>query len=250
MSEAGQSAHRNRNRNGMRARLQLVSSWIGLRRPGRHERGEDLLADPIPDSVEFISLSPHTNSHNSGPPLTLIDDTWIRRHCDPLLYERAMTLVKKSQVAIVSTDHEKLIGSVQDGEAYTVEIRLDRGALAGLCGCDSYTRRRDTTASVNQRHQFQCAHIAALVQCLVNSGLMPQPGPADLAPLCPITRQTLDGDRAIYRCERCQISYSEEGWQFLRDMDHGRCCGCQSRNSIHALCADRTDLESKHDEIS
>jgi hypothetical protein len=241
MGETGQSAHR------VRSGLQTVASWMGLRRRDRRERSEDLLAEPVPDSVEFISLSPYINSHQSGTLMPLINDSWIRRHCDPVLYERAETLVNNSDVIMLTTDNERLTAKVHDGDMFSVEIRLEHGALSGLCQCDSFLRQREASTSVDQR--LQCAHIAAFAHYLVSSGLMPQPGPGDRAALCPITRQTLDTDRTIYRCERCQLSYSEEGWQFLREMDHGRCCGCQARNSIHALNAEQADPDPKHGAI-
>ena len=57
--------------------------------------------------------------------------------------------------------------------------------------------------------------------------------------LCPVTRQTLkQGDR-IFQCRVCQMAYSEAGWDFLREVDHGRCCGCSARKSIFPLPAFR-----------
>ena len=53
--------------------------------------------------------------------------------------------------------------------------------------------------------------------------------------LCPVTRQTLkQGDR-IFQCRVCQMAYSEAGWDFLRQVDHGRCCGCSAKKSIFPL---------------
>jgi hypothetical protein len=53
--------------------------------------------------------------------------------------------------------------------------------------------------------------------------------------LCPVTRRELrQGDR-IYRCRACHTAYSEAGWDFLKQVDRGRCCGCRMRKTVFPL---------------
>jgi hypothetical protein len=52
------------------------------------------------------------------------------------------------------------------------------------------------------------------------------------ANVCPITRQTLYPAGKIYRCRQCGISYSPEGWDFLRQTSKGECCGCHNVNTV------------------
>ena len=233
MNESGQSAAR------LRTGLHAIASWIGLRRLEDEGAGEDLLADPVPDSVEFTSLSPLTSTNQSGRLFSQITNSWIRRHCDPFLYETANLLVSSSNVVLISAGKERLTGKVCDGTVFGVEISFEHGGISGLCQCESFHRRKATASSGDK--WLTCAHIAALVQYVVVSNLVPQSSPGEQAAVCPITRLPLDSGRMIYRCERCQLSYTEEGWQFLKEKDRGRCCGCRARNCIHLLDRDQQE---------
>ena len=53
--------------------------------------------------------------------------------------------------------------------------------------------------------------------------------------LCPVTRQELKPTARIYQCRACHTSYSEAGWEFLRDVDRGRCCACGMRKTVAPL---------------
>lgn len=50
--------------------------------------------------------------------------------------------------------------------------------------------------------------------------------------LCPVTRQPLKPGMRMYRCQRCGLAYSVEGWEFLRTVEKGRCCGCLQEKSV------------------
>jgi len=50
--------------------------------------------------------------------------------------------------------------------------------------------------------------------------------------ICPVTRQPLTADRPMYQCRECGMSYSLEGWEFLRKTAKGQCCGCRSANTV------------------
>jgi hypothetical protein len=53
--------------------------------------------------------------------------------------------------------------------------------------------------------------------------------------LCPVTRRQLrPGDR-IFQCRACRTAYSKEGWDFLKQVDRGRCCGCANRKTVFPL---------------
>jgi hypothetical protein len=208
---------------------------MGLRRVN-DERGEDLLEDPVSDSVEFTSLAPLTNSGQAGRLFSVLSDPLIKRHCDPFLYERADTILNNTGVVLVSVGNERITGKVCDRDVFSVEIWFEHGGLSGSCQCEGCRRHTETSTSGDQR--LACAHIVALARFVVKSNLIPQLSPGESADLCPITRLPLDASRVIFRCQRCQLSFSEEGWQFLKEMDRGRCCGCQGRNCICALTLD------------
>ena len=50
--------------------------------------------------------------------------------------------------------------------------------------------------------------------------------------LCPVTRKSLGPGDRVYQCRMCHTSYSVAGWEFLRDVDHSRCCACGQKNSV------------------
>jgi hypothetical protein len=61
-------------------------------------------------------------------------------------------------------------------------------------------------------------------------------GVATDAPLlCPVTRRELRPGDPIYQCRACRTSYSLAGWQFLRDVDRGRCCACGQQKTVYPL---------------
>jgi hypothetical protein len=50
--------------------------------------------------------------------------------------------------------------------------------------------------------------------------------------VCPVTRQTLQAGERIFRCRRCGLGYSVEGWEFMKAAERGRCCGCKTVNTV------------------
>ena len=50
--------------------------------------------------------------------------------------------------------------------------------------------------------------------------------------ICPVTRQLLQEVNFFYLCRDCNTAYSAEGWDFLRETDHGRCCHCRHIGSV------------------
>lgn len=53
--------------------------------------------------------------------------------------------------------------------------------------------------------------------------------------ICPVTRLKLDRLSGMYRCERCGIRYSPEGWLFLRETDRGACCSCKGIGTVRPV---------------
>lgn len=53
--------------------------------------------------------------------------------------------------------------------------------------------------------------------------------------VCPVTRQQLEWGTKILQCRVCKMSYSVEGWDFLRKTDGGRCCGCRQKKTVVPL---------------
>lgn len=53
--------------------------------------------------------------------------------------------------------------------------------------------------------------------------------------LCPVTRQQIDRANIVFQCSECRTSYSKSGWEFLRDVNRGRCCACSARGTIQLL---------------
>ena len=62
-----------------------------------------------------------------------------------------------------------------------------------------------------------------------------QPSPAAENCVCPVTRKPLEWGTKIYQCRKCKMSYSVEGWEFLRKVDGGRCCGSRCKKTVVSL---------------
>jgi hypothetical protein len=67
---------------------------------------------------------------------------------------------------------------------------------------------------------------------LDDANTLASPGKDVREAVCPITRQTVDLERGCYVCRACGISYSREGWAFLRKENRGDCCQCGCHDSV------------------
>jgi hypothetical protein len=66
---------------------------------------------------------------------------------------------------------------------------------------------------------------------------VPGSRPGEESCVCPVTRQSLRRGQKIYQCRQCKIAYSPEGWEFLRKMERGRCCGCKGKDTVFPFVA-------------
>lgn len=232
MNETGQP--QNRVRTGIRA----LAEWIRSQRSDYPVQTVETVRDPETDSIEFTSLSLISGTPELLNSFSLLSDRWIRRHCDAFVYGRAVALVDSANVVLISASEAQLRGTVCDGELFAVMISLEEvGAGVGSsCTCETYRRYKDLGTSTHE--WLPCEHITALAHHIVVNQLIALVSTAQLTAVCPITRIPLVSSGVIYRCENCRLAFSREGWQFLKEMDRGRCCGCHNRNCIRPQAAD------------
>lgn len=60
-------------------------------------------------------------------------------------------------------------------------------------------------------------------------------GSSGSALICPVTRLELKPNDVVYQCRACLTSYSKAGWEFMRDVNRGRCCACGLSKTVCPL---------------
>ncbi len=220
----------------MRNGIQTISTWIGLNRPITGERGSDLLTADTDDEVEFTILSPVSGTPDVLLSFTLLTETWLRRHCDSFTYDRANVLTSKTNVVLVSSSKDSLIAAVRNesGDTCNVSANITVDGLTTTCSCDEFKRAIENSSD-NLRERLACEHITALLKHCLDRNVFNSPASTENVSVCPITRHPLDVHHLFYRCERCSLSFSVEGWDFIKRLDRGRCCGCHTRGTIRPV---------------
>lgn len=214
--------------------------------------------------VEFTTLDPRTSDENV--PLHDFADVsvaWIQTHTTREVFAQGRKCYLDKQVMRVHAHGPRMTGTTKERGYRDQEITLSDGTLAAKCSCvasrtpaaslppapnvpneggqqaDERTDRR----SDNQpdTRTLACKHVVAILLAYINPsetrGAMDAPCPKAHRPplVCPVTRQTLGPSRPLYQCEQCGTCFSAEGWKFLQDADKGRCCGCDTRNTIKVV---------------
>ena len=158
-----------------------------------------------------------------GLALDALPDGWLRAHCRENAYVQAQAYLRSGKVSlgIVSADR---VSAVTHGDRdYVQTLQIAGGVFAAQCSCDSF-RTRGSAADL-------CRHCVAVLM-LVAQQAASEREQGLVGSICPITRQNLSTARRIYRCRRCRLAYSIEGWEFLQEVSRGECCGCRCANTI------------------
>lgn len=204
-----------------------------LRRHGLQRPPEELLDSPEHDQIEFVTLSPNSDAPDQLRSFAQISEGWVRRHSESFVFDLATLLVRDYRVLLRMQQKHRIEATIEDSTSYPVEILLTPDGLSAHCACG----RSQQNPSPTMRHAdwLRCEHIVAVLLYALSERTRENAVDAEAPPLCPITRQRLTVDRRVYQCTKCQVCYSQEGWEFLRTEDHGRCCHCHSRKTIRLL---------------
>lgn len=209
-----------------------IQEWVRLRRGDPVPRGEDLAQIPELDGIEFTSLSAITGANEPLRSFTLLNEAWIRSHCDEFTYDQSREIAAAGTISLTSSSGVQLTGTVEfRGTTNSVEITLDSKTFSSKCSCNEH--RLSSVTGISET--LQCEHCVALLLHTLKNRLIPISAVGDMRAVCPITRMPLSKCPAIYHCDACQLNYSPAGWEFLRTMDRGRCCGCHNRDTIRAI---------------
>ncbi len=212
--------------------------------------------EPSPD-VEFTTLDPRTSDENV--PLHDFADVsvaWIQTHSTGEAFAQGRKCYLDKQVTRVHAHGSRMTGTTRERGYCDQEITLRDGTLFANCSCAASRapaaplspapNNADPQAGKRADKQpdartLACKHVVAILLAYINPsetrGAINAPLPkTDRPPLvCPITRQTLGPSRPLYQCDQCGTCFSTEGWKFLQDADKGRCCGCDTRNTIKVV---------------
>ena len=189
-------------------------------------RGEDLLDLPGHSEIEFASLSPTEEIRDSIATFSELSASWVRKHTEDFAFQLALQLAGNGHVQFQTGRPDFLCGEVTDARAtYTVTMAIGGVGLATNCSCL-------LTKTSSSGYTVPCEHAAALLLDVIAEKRIPMAAAVEITPVCPITRQQLSGMRVVYRCSRCGLNISPDGWEFLRTMDRGKCCSCGARGTI------------------
>ena len=199
--------------------------------------------------VEFTALNPRSSSDEV--PLHAFEDisvTWIQAHCTADVFGQGRKCYLDKQVTRVHAHGARMTGTTRERGYCDQEITLQNGVLSARCACEtspvpSAPLPSASSAGVQSlpARTLACKHVVAILLAYLHPDEAPDalntlntlPSVVARPPLvCPVTRQTLDPARPLYQCEQCGTSFSAEGWKFLQDADKGRCCACDTRNTI------------------
>ncbi len=214
--------------------------------------------------VDFTTLDPRSSDENV--PLHDFADVsvaWIQTHTTREVFAQGRKCYLDKQVTRVHAHGPRMTGTTKERGYCDQEITLRDGTLAAKCSCAAsrapatplppvLPAPNDAGKQADKRPDEQsdkqpdartlaCKHVVAILLAYINPsetrGAMDAPRPkTDRPPLvCPVTRQTLSPSRPLYQCEQCGTCFSAEGWKFLQDADKGRCCGCDTRNTIKSV---------------
>jgi DNA-directed RNA polymerase subunit RPC12/RpoP len=190
------------------------------------ERGEDLLELPGHSEIQFNSISPSDQIRDTLSSLTELSAGWVRKHTDEFAFQLALQLAGNGHVQFQSGSRTLLNGTVTDlRSTHSVSIAFSANGLSSTCDCAQSSRP-------SNGNLVPCEHVAALMLDVIAEKRIPLSAVTEIDPLCPVTRQKLTGMRIVYRCSRCGLNMSPEGWEFLRAMDKGKCCSCGARGTI------------------
>lgn len=209
--------------------------------PRRASSVEDLMAQEVPElrEVVFTQLTPVLGKSQIFA-LEQITLEWIREQTGSQIFDLGLWTYQQGLVSNYEAHGFYLYGTVNSSNVdktkpYAIEIALTDGSLTGVCSCNLLY---DTVIAsgvlprLDSAH-IPCKHLAAVLVAYTQRGTPSAEFPRDpVACVCPVTRQTLQAGSQIFMCQQCGTAYSPEGWEFLQEVDKGRCCNCHAPGTI------------------
>ena len=233
-------------------------SW----RRERTSRRQALVVEHMEEAsdIEFTSLEPNASlSVASRRTFAGLGAAWIESQCAPGVFAQGRACYQHQCVTRVHALGTRMTGTTRGKGYEDQEILLRDGMLFASCSCERAASSVDTPSvlppkfsagssavslqSFEAAPSLRCCHVVAVLLAYlhdtvnasaVETPARPQNTPAEKRDklICPVTRQTLEVGQPLFQCRQCGMNYSAEGWKFLQQADKGRCCGCESRNTV------------------
>ena len=221
-------------------------------------RQEGPLVEPMEEApdIEFTPLDP--NASPSLPSRRTFSDlsaAWIEAQCAAGVFAQGIACFRNRRVTRVHALGGRMTGTTREQRYEDQEILLRDGELFASCSCERVSPAPNAPSSPSvgsavtpaqppdETPTLRCKHVVAVLlaylQTNANAPAADTPArPPVAAPdrsdklICPVTRQPLEIGQPLFQCLQCGMNYSAEGWKFLQQADKGRCCGCESRNTV------------------
>jgi len=165
---------------------------------------------------------------------------WIKEQVGGQLFDLGLWTFQNGLVTRAEAHGFYLYGTVNSSapdtsKTYQLEVALTDGSLTGVCSCSLHYQSVIASGVLPRldNHHLPCKHIAAVLIGYTQRGTPTAEMPREpVACICPVTRQRLQGGSQIFMCNQCGTSYSPEGWEFLQEVDKGKCCNCHAPSTI------------------
>jgi hypothetical protein len=205
---------------------------------------EDALAIDTPE-VRDVVFSPLLPVASAGAVAHFEDmsEEWLKEQVGEQVFELGVWTQESSLVRKVEVQGFYLRGEVGSSVAnsqrlYLVELSLMDGQLQGACSCSSQFERIMAQGVLPYLGVAfpPCKHISAsLIAYIRNRTPQNTVERMKNSCVCPVTRQSLKAGTQIFLCSQCGTAYSPEGWEFLVEVDRGKCCNCHNQNSVQSF---------------
>ena len=201
----------------------------------------ELMAQDVPElrEVVFTPLMPVLAASQIFS-LEQITLEWIKEQVGSQVFDLGIWTFQQGLVTRTEAHGFYLYGTVNPSDPektkpYSIEIALTDGNLTGICSCSRMYApviASGVLPRLDSSH-IPCKHLAAVLIGYTQRGTPTAEIPRDpVACVCPVTRQKLQAGSQIFICHQCGTSYSPEGWEFLQEVDKGRCCNCHTAGTI------------------
>lgn len=201
---------------------EVVKNWWMRRQPR-------LTPVPVEEDAPLrkeITFVPFDDEPTMAMTFLDITENWIKSQSGESIYRRATEYVRRKRVKLLETSATHIKAKTRGTEIWAQELSLENGQLITVCGCSA----RNT--GVLRPGLGPCHHSTAVLIAKLHSLAPSTSAATPAATVCPVTRQALKPGMKLYRCRMCQMPYSAEGWQFLREMSNAECCGCGHRETV------------------
>ena len=199
------------------------------------------MAQEVPElrEVVFTPLMPVLASSQLFS-LEQITLEWIKEQVGSQAFDLGLWTFQQGLVSRMEPHGFYLYGTVNSSDRnktkpYTIEVALTDGDLTGVCSCSLMYDSVIATGVLPRLNSsnIPCKHLAAVLVAYTQRGTPTAETTRDPATcVCPVTRQKLLAGSQIFICQNCGTSYSPEGWEFLQEVDRGRCCNCHTAGTI------------------